>query len=73
MHLYVSQWTEVCFAPYNNFQDLVDIASLNNHPLTPMNYAPLCLPTYRTMVCARQEFARDHGVGYQSCARIRQI
>ena len=41
------------------YEYLVNVSSLNNHPLTPMHSAPLSFPMDRSLVCARQKNVQE--------------
>ena len=73
LHLSVSQRIEVWFMTDKNLWYSINIASLNNQPLTPLHYAPLYLPIDRNVVCAIWKLSQDQGVEDQSQARIWSI
>ena len=52
------------FSQYCKFQ---------HHPLTPLKSATISFPNDRNVVCARQEFAQDQGVGDKLRAEIRSL
>ena len=65
MHIYVYQWIEVCFTPDKNLfrRRVLDISRARivykSQVTTTIQESsvPLYLPTYRSVVCARQKFA----------------
>ena len=51
-------------------KDMVNIASLNNQPFTPLHSAPLSFQSNRRVVCDSLEFLQDQGLVDQSHTRI---